>query len=85
MRRMYKYEIPAWAGTFCIDMPVGTEVKYVAMQHGALCLWGEVFQEGDQVNRTFFVRGTGHDIGRDLTYVGTALDASRVWHVYEQE
>lgn len=88
MRAVWKYEIPVG---FDVDrkMPEGARIVYVGAQDphnpDSVQFWAEVDDSQPTETRQFFIAGTGHPIGPDGEYVGTAicLDGALVWHLYE--
>jgi hypothetical protein len=89
MRTIWKYEITAMEPIKVFEMPSHATIIHVDSQElGTLQFWAEVDMtevETDSVrNRQFRVYGTGHPIDHADEYIGTALDHSLVWHLYEQ-
>jgi hypothetical protein len=68
-----------------VSMPRGSQLLYVAEQHGALCLWAQVDPTAAMVPRRIYIVGTGHDVPGAAAYVGSALlqDGMFVFHVYD--
>lgn len=71
-----------------IAMPEGARILHVAQQPRNTAyratIWAEVETDADEVERTFYVVGTGHPMGDVGTYVGTIVTPFLVWHVYEE-
>lgn len=86
---IYKYPL-AIEDEQQIEMPQGAKVLCVQMQNGTPYLWAEVNPEAPMTKNTFYVRGTGHQLGKvatasiGCTYIGTFQMAggSLVFHVY---
>lgn len=72
---------------FSVVMPEGAEVLWCAEQDGAPWMWARVDCNSPPVSRTFFVRGTGHEVEPSLRYVGSfMLIAGRfVGHLFEPQ
>lgn len=88
MKTIYKYQL-MMADKQCIDMPVGAQVLCVQTQNGDPCIWAVVDDQAPKHPVTFFIRGTGHDLGEiatafQVTYLGTfQLDqGTLVFHVW---
>ncbi len=82
--QIHKYQIEG--GGLDITLPHGAEIVHVAEQHGKPTLWVKVdtAPQIQQVTRTFFIVGTGHEFPHDSIYHGAALVAPFVWHVMEK-
>lgn len=73
--------------TVVFDMSRGAEVVHLALDpQGRLCIWALVDPDAPRERRVFHVYGTGHPIERveDLMHVGSFVDWSFVWHVFEK-
>lgn len=94
MKTVYKYTVPV-IGSAEIEVPHSAVfLPYTEMVPGiesdydhALWVWAEVEtprSSGPQRARTFrlCVHGTGHPIGDQEQYIGTARDGVFVWHAY---
>jgi hypothetical protein len=82
MRTIFKYPLYAF-GVNVISLPFDAEIKAVGQQNNVITLWAEVEPENTQERRAFYIYGTGHNIPRGFTYIGTAFCGDFVWHVYE--
>ena len=80
--RVLKYPLLLEGGPQNVIMPVGARIVLVAMQFGVPTLWAVVGEE-PPTTRIFEVIGPGHHFD-DLAHVGSVLDGSYVWHVFEQ-
>lgn len=69
-----------------IPLDPGAIVRHVDMQGGLITLWIEKLKPQDDFDpaRMFRIFGTGHEIPPDYKYVGSCIDGSFVWHVYER-
>lgn len=84
-KKVFKYSLPVEDGPHTLTVPEYCAPVHVAMQHNRITIWAEVFPDNPMVERVFFVHGTGHSINADHDHVGTVLDGSFVWHVYEAD
>jgi len=84
MKSVFKYEIPILDSS-AIMMHDGAIIRHVDNQHERLCIWAEVDPQNAMSSRTFYVRGTGHELPPNVEYIGTAIFASGalVFHVYQ--
>ena len=87
MRTIWKYELLQFNkneyGSFSISMPIGSKVLCVAMQGDIPCIWAEVDDEVDMIDRNFTIVVTGNSISNYLgTYIGTYQRGPFVWHLY---
>lgn len=73
--------------TVKVALPNGAVIRHVGKQGGPpghLTLWAEVNPDKPTVERTLFVRGTGHPLPDGaISFLGTVMDGPFVWHVYE--
>lgn len=71
---------------FTIEMPRGTELLHVAVQHGVPCIWAEVITTEPMVKRGFRLAGTGHELGWSGRHVGSFFmaDGELVWHLFDR-
>jgi hypothetical protein len=51
---------------------------------GKYCIWVEDTPNPHNGVRRFEIYGTGHEIPDDAKHVGSFVEASFVWHVYER-
>lgn len=83
---MLKYQISVTMPTI-LTLHFGTTIRFAGTQAShSVTLWAEVPDRYDSqmdVERTFRVIGTGHDVPSPGTYLGTVFDDPFVWHVYE--
>ncbi len=86
MRTIWKYRFSI-SGIETFSMPEGARVVFVGMQGRCINLWALVQPlmnwNTEAVERTFVIRGTGHNIEDNLEYVGSTIDGEFVWHVFE--
>jgi len=82
---IYKYPLVI-ADRQLVSMPVKSMVRAVMMQRGVLCLWAEVDPLSTVVSHAFYIVGTGHQLPDVpyLYYLGSVIDGSLVWHVYQE-
>lgn len=89
MRTVYKFLIPfASNAEESPPMPVSPSapIRLTGLdpRSGQPAVWLEVETEADQgPGRRMMAFGTGHDIPKGLTHVGSLIDGSFVWHIYE--
>lgn len=82
MNIIYKY-------TFDIDdeinlsMPADAKILHVDVQHGSPTIWALVNPDYLNINRKFYIRGTGHDVSPLLSYIKTFYMGSFVWHLFQ--
>ena len=88
MRTVWKFTLPVQDEQW-VEMPADAELLYVASQYegqiATLQLWAKVDPERPTVNRLILIRGTGHPIGPDCSYIGSVIvsDGDLVWHVFD--
>ncbi len=83
--KVFKY--PLNLAHFDFRMPAGAKVLYVDLDSaGDLCLWAAVNPSPDHPTeaRDFIVVGTGHDLPDGLEHLGSVVQGSFVWHVFEK-
>ena len=81
MRAIWKYRSQASP----ISMPKGAIPLHVGLQDGTAHMWVEVDPNAEMTDRHFYVAGTGHPVIKpDDIYIGTWMDGSFVWHLYER-
>ncbi len=83
---IFKYNIEV-ERSFYLQMPAGAVILSVQVQHNKPMIWAVVDPAARTVEREFYVRGTGHELGIAATgkFVGTfQLDGgSRVFHLFD--
>ena len=85
MVTIWKFEIEIEAGTRSIDLPIGYKVIKVANQiAGILAFWVLIETNTLSELRRFWVLPTGVEVPENYTYLGTCLDRSFVWHLFEE-
>lgn len=89
MRTIYKYDF-AFAGRKKFEIPKGSILRHVGGDpNGRPALWFEVDTDQPMEHRDFECVGTGWNLDdttiEGLTYVGTAVIPSFVWHIYEDK
>jgi hypothetical protein len=96
MKTIWKFNIKKeYDGITTIEMPADAKIVHVACQRpDIVSFWAEVEVESNDVyhvqRRDFQVIGTGEEIKTPRSrereqprHIGTALDESYVWHLYE--
>lgn len=82
-RVVYKYKINMSVDEFVVVMPRSAGIVKVEKQHEQPMFWA-LCDEGDfTADRRFTVKGTGHPVEPNMTYMGTWLDGEFVWHLFE--
>jgi len=81
MKSVWKY--PLFMGLTELELPAGAKVLHVEEQSGIPHIWALVDTEAEKEPRHFLIRGTGHNVDEDLTYVGTWQAPPYVWHLFE--
>lgn len=86
MKKIFKYQLNINYPTK-IELPEGSEILSVQMQHGNLFMWVLIAGTKYIVEKRFFqVFGTGHAILEKVKqYLATVQDGMFVWHVFEME
>lgn len=69
MRTIYKYPFEI-TDVFTIKMPGHSKILDVKMQNGTPCIWALVDTEEPEIEKTFYLYGTGHKFTKG-EYVGT--------------
>ena len=88
MKYVYKYALKT-AHVQRVAMPRGARIVHVAVQREALCLWALIDTGDEQVERTFYLFGTGHPIdinpSAPLRHCGAFFvqDGDFVYHLFE--
>ncbi len=86
MKSVWKYDIPVDDRNHSFQMPPGRPIM-VGIQDrlDVVQLWMEVDPETEKRNaRRFQVFGTGQDIPRTATHVGSVIaHPNLVWHMFE--
>jgi hypothetical protein len=87
---VFKYRLPVDDGPIPLALPIGAEVLHaeMALDDGVtyshtIEMWALVDQTASTEQRAFIVRGTGHPVPGDVTYVATMRDGRFVWHLFE--
>lgn len=89
-KAVWKFVLPV-SDTAVIRMPTGAVPLHVGVDPAAvfgpnaLALWALVDITEPVVQRTFYIRGTGH-LMQEATvegYIGTVTVGSLVWHIFE--
>ena len=85
MRTIWKYplDMRGWN-----RVPIGPDAKVVLAAidpaSGAPAIWVDLDPDTDRGERQFAVIGTGHDIEPGAKHVGSMIDRSFVWHIFER-
>lgn len=83
MKTIYKYPIQI-VDRQTLLIPEGAIVRYLGLDpNGALCLWAEVDKEVESVEISIAVVGTGRPVPPKGRHLGSAVQGSFVWHVYD--
>jgi hypothetical protein len=67
-----------------IDIPEKGEILHVGIQNENICLWIKVNTENKKEERAFILRGTDKELKVEEEYIGTVMDNSYVFHIFEQ-
>lgn len=93
--RVLKYQVELSDRTTVLPLGPRDRVVHVAVQHGTITLWAEVFDRRcaaespssepvvEDYRRCFGVFGTGHEVRPNSLHVGTVMMDMFVWHIYE--
>ncbi len=82
-RTIYKYTLPL-QDVVTLSMPAGAEVLSVGLQGGNITLWAMVHPTSPQMDRVFYLYGTGNPIsGGEGRFIGTVQMNYFIWHVFE--
>jgi hypothetical protein len=81
--QMLKWPLMVADGLQVLQMPRGSEIKFVGEQGERICLWTASAVDARVERREFVVVGTGHIWPPGFGYVGTVKIAPFVWHVLE--
>lgn len=88
---IYKYELPIEAKPI-IEMPFFADILSIQMQGPKMQIWAMVNKDEANVQRQFYILGTGHGVPDEVEYAinagqfkhrGTVQDGGMVWHVFE--
>ena len=89
--KVYKYPIPT-IDCFSLLLPRGAKVLCVQPQGDAVCIWALVDPDAEKLSRKFYIVGTGHELGSEVStrdaaeaYVGTfqVHGGTLVFHLFE--
>lgn len=86
MKAIYKYSLRPLGMMFTVEMPKDAAVLTVQVQNNEPHIWAIVETEAPSEQRSFVLRGTGHEFnGNEGRYIGTfQLDAAAfVGHLFE--
>lgn len=87
--KVYKYVIDKEINTygwFKIEMPEKADILTVQIQNETSCIWAIVEESAENVQRDFYVAGTGKTIPDEgLLYVGTFQQPPFVWHLFQKK
>lgn len=85
MKKIFKYQLTPSPGTQTTYMPTSAQILHVNMQDGMITFWSIFDDSSNSTYRTFKVYATGEPIFTDKQmYLGTVMDGSYVWHVFEE-
>ncbi|TJW14343.1 MAG: hypothetical protein E5W82_10215 [Mesorhizobium sp.] len=84
MRTIWKYPLPKPGKTLTHEIPRTWSIVHVGLQNGDAMLWADIVDtDGPLLLRKFLCFGTGFNIPRDVSHVGTVIDdGGFVWHFY---
>lgn len=82
-RVVYKYAVPI-KDEFELGLPASAVVVRFASQNGDLFMWAIVDTYEVDEPWTFYLRGTGHELPGDSTYVASCQHGVFVWHLFER-
>jgi hypothetical protein len=84
MKTVWKFPIRIAADQIVL-MPFGAKILHVGLDPSSQpCLWANVTSSNVPVERSVHISGTGHPIpDGDNRHVGSFVDGSFVWHVWE--
>lgn len=83
-RRVLKWPLEMGIDAQVIEMPTGSKVLHVAMQHERPTLWTESDPDRPSERRAFRLLATGFDEIPDRSeYLGTVMAGWTVWHIYD--
>ena len=85
MNVIWKYDTPV-LDEFAVNLPEESEVVHVNSINDKPYMWVIHDPTNDYKQRTFYVKGTGHNIDPKLDHIGTfiILDGSFVGHLLEE-
>ena len=84
MRTIWKYNLKMTGTSQVLKMPEEVLFLAVGSQRGVVCMWVELVEADESVERTFTVVGTGWLIKDGYIHIGTVQMEEYVWHVYEK-
>jgi hypothetical protein len=85
MKTIWKYPV-GFYGPNHISLPADAKILHVDRRDHishAVAFWAEVNPSIPSEIRSFQVVGTGHQISPNMEHIGTTIDGSYVWHLYE--
>jgi hypothetical protein len=82
--RIYKYPISV-NDEIVIKMPKDAKVLTVQMQKSEPCIWALVDPDKEEIERRFYLYGTGMTVTHSESYIGTfqMLNGGLVFHLFE--
>jgi hypothetical protein len=85
--KIFKYQLPA-DDYFSLQVPAGSRILSVDVQHGVPCMWVLVDPTNSPVTRRFRFAETKHPIEEtveQLTFIGTFQmhEGNSVFHIFE--
>ncbi len=85
MNAVWKYQLRTISESQALEMPNGSILLRVDVQHGLITLWALVEPNLKPImRRHFVVIATGQEFLADRAeYVGTAFIGHFVWHIFE--
>jgi hypothetical protein len=86
MKTIYKYPVDLKNESSKVELPLGAKFLTIALQHGTVQMWFEVYDQQPKIEQEFRVVGTGWEIPEGWEYLGTCLNIGQsfVWHLYRK-
>jgi hypothetical protein len=83
---IHKYELGPIGNNKSVDLPKGAVVRSFYIQNGEPCIWVEFDIENtdDEVERLFFVCGSGITFDAKYKYICSTHDGDYTWHLFEK-
>ena len=84
MKTVWKFSFEI-KDTIKIKLPAFAEILHVETQGNFPAMWCLVDDEAEYVEKTFYLRGTGHEVEKNLVHISTWIDGPFVWHLFENK
>lgn len=85
MTSIWKFKLSSSQQPQTLKIPSGGVILHSSRQEPDICLWVEVNENNEFINRDFLVIGTGWEVPQNSVYIGTVFDGSYVWHIYAKD